>query len=244
MNAVLKQWLLNLAIDFPVSFHLLPKLLNGDDREPSPVNVRPLHGFTLAQGVDRLVQLADMGLIAFKQEISEGKTRPIPVSELSCLEVPLESKDRLKGITFELTQTGGNTWERAANPSWFDMEDGFAIPRYANDDLGRGDLVGWDWTLFSQNREHLMASLGWWSTLYDEQLDFRTVELRRADHYKVRYWKRLPNVYIATFQTRCGSTPAWSHGRTPQWFTEWRIARSSWHRHPWEMEGWPALPDQ
>lgn len=244
MNAVLKQWLLNLATDYPVSFHLLPKLLNGDDREPSPVNVRPLLGFTLAQGVDRLVELADMGLIAFKQEISEGETRPISASELPFLEGHLESQDRLKEITFELTQTGGDAWEREANPRWFDMEDGFAIPRYANDDLGRGDLVWWDWTLFSQNYEHLMASLGWWSMLYDEHLDFRTVELRRADNYKVRYWKRLPNVYIATFQTRCGSTPAWPHGRTPQWFTEWRIARFSWHRHPWEMEGWPALPDQ
>src|SRR5215469_10002806 len=130
MNAVLMQWLLNLAIDFPVSFNLLPKMLNGNHRKPSPVNVRPLFGFTLAQGVDRLIELADMGLVTFKQEISEGETRSILASELTPLEGLLESQVRMNEITFELTQSGGDRWDRKANPACFEMKAGLPLPLY------------------------------------------------------------------------------------------------------------------
>jgi hypothetical protein len=53
MNPVLQQWLLNLAIDFPVPVRLLPPVLNARDSEATALNVKSLRGFTLEDGVSR-----------------------------------------------------------------------------------------------------------------------------------------------------------------------------------------------
>lgn len=239
MNRVLQQWLLNLAIDFPVDFGLLPSLLDGNDREPQSLNVKALRGFDLDEGVARLVELAEKGLIEFLRQHVPGEARAISPFEVL-------THGRRSGVekelSFQLTDAGGRAWESAAEPRWRRMQGGFATPREEN-----GRQTGWDWTLFSQDREHLMASLGWWPVLNDgEQIDPSSITWEFAEAYQVKYWKRLPNMHLVSFQSVLGSpsVPAWKHGNTPEWFTAWSIARSTWYRQPWEMESWPPVSDR
>jgi hypothetical protein len=244
MEGVLKQWLLNLVIDFPVSLSDLSKVLNHNDCEPSSLNVKPLLGFTFTQGAHGLAELARIGLITFSHRISQYESQPIRASELLRLVNQENAHRKLRNFCFKLTPAGGSAWESEAQPSWYDMEDGAGIPCYTNEGQSRGDLVGWDWTLFSQNREHLMATIGWWSMgvhARHEQIDLRTIELTLAAEYEVRYWKRLPNVYVVKFHSRVTAPvmTAWSGGHTPRWLIDWEIARHKWYRDPWEMAGWP-----
>lgn len=238
MNGVLEQWLLNLAIDFPVEVRLLPAVLDGDDREPHALNVRALRGFSLEDGAHRLVELAEHGVVELIREIERGEPRVVAPSEI----LPLMARhDIPKELSFRLTAAGGRAWEAAAQPRWHEMHDGFATAREQ-----RGELVGFDWTCFSQNRERLMAMLGWWPMLEQEHVNLDTVAWKLAEDYEVKYWKRLPSVHVVTFQSLSGkpSTVAWRRGAEPRWFQEWRIGSSAWYRPPWEMEGWPPKPDR
>ena len=83
MNRVLQQWLLNLAIDFPVHFGLLPSLLDGNDREPQSLNVKALRGFELDEGVARLMELAESGLSNFSTNLDWAK--PVRFRRPRCL---------------------------------------------------------------------------------------------------------------------------------------------------------------
>jgi len=247
MEAVLKQWLLNLAINFPVPFSCLSKALNHNDRESNSLNVKPLQGFTFVQAGHKLTELAEVGLLAFTQPIGQYESQPIGASELRSLLNQENTQQKLRNFCFKLTPAGGSAWEREAMPRWFDMEDGSGIPCCTNEGPSHGDLVGWDWTLFSQNREHLMATLGWWSTgahKRHEYIDLRTIELTLADEYEVRYWKRLPSVYVVTFHSWviAPAMTVWPDGHVPRWRIDWEIARQKWYRNPWEMEGWPPGP--
>ena len=237
MNRVLRQWLLNLAIDFPVHFGLLPSLLDGNDREPQSLNVKALRGFELDEGVAGLMELAESGLIEFFHQPGPGEARAISTSEVLVLR---RRSGVEKELSFQLTDAGGRAWESAAEPHWRRMQGGFATPREEN-----GRLIGWDWTLFSQDREHLMATIGWWPVLnHGEQIDLRSITWEFAEAYLVKYWKRLPNMHLVNFESGLGapSMPGWNPGNTPEWFTAWSIARSTWYRQPWEMEGWSPKP--
>lgn len=239
MNRVLHQWLLNLAIDFPVDFGLLLPLLDGDDREPHALNVKALHGFTLEEAAARLTELANEGLIEFFHDPGPGEVRAIAAAEALTF---ARRSEAAKELSFQLTDAGGRAWEAAAEPQWYRMESGSATPREEN-----GRQIGWDWTLFSQDREHLMASLGWWPVLnHGEQIDLRTIAWEFVETCQVKYWKRLPNVHLVTFETGVGapSMAAWKHGNSPGWFTAWSVTRSTWYRHPWEMQGWPPGPER
>ena len=237
MNAVLQQWLLNLAIDFPVPFRYVPPLLNGNDDEAHTLNVKSLPGFTLNEGVRALVELAENGLLLFTSLSEEGGSRIVAPSA-----VPSIADHGVKAkLWFKLTQAGGRAWESAAEPRWHDLDDASGIPSDHS-----GSPAGWDWTWFSQNRDRLMAVLGWYQMFgHDEQIDLGTVTWRLAKHYRIKYWKRLPNVHVVTFRSlRVGEyMPVWKRGVAPEWFSAWRIARSAWYRRPWEMEGWPPTPE-
>jgi hypothetical protein len=114
------------------------------------------------------------------------------------------------------------------------MDDGFAESRDDN-----GVIVGFDWTLFSQNRDRLMAVLGWWRMSNDDRIDLGSVAWTLAEDYEVKYWKRLPNVHVVTFQTLSAPppTPIWT--RQAAWYSNWWSGKFEWYRRPWEMEGWP-----
>jgi hypothetical protein len=227
---VLQQWLLNLALDFPVPLRLLPPLLNGDDRQGHALNVRSFRGVMLETVIAELVKLSENGLVAFMCD--GGFDRVAPAEVVSRMNAPEVWRD----ISFELTEAGGRAWETSAQPRWRDMDYGSAVS------CKDGDLEGWNWTWFSQSRERLMAVLGWFPVLENGRIDLGRIAWKLHAEYPVRYWKRLPDVHVVTF--RSGSTgeslPASSPRETElEWFTTWRIARSNWYRHPWEMPGWP-----
>ncbi len=234
MNAALQQWLLNLAVDFPVPLRLLPPLLDGDDRQSHALNVKSIRGVTLRTVVARLIELAESGLIIFTGETGFGKIAPAGV--VSLMNRPGAERE----VSFELTAAGGMVWETSAQPRWHEMEGGSAIA--SSED---GGLMQWDWTRFSQCRDRLMAVLGWFPMVeHGAQIDHGTVRWEFHSEYQVRYWKRLPNVYVVSFRSWSAGDPLpqWKpRGAEPEWFTTWTIARSSWYLHPWEMAGWPVV---
>ena len=233
MNPVLQQWLLNLAIDFPVPLRLLAPVLNGRDSEATALNVKSLRGFTLEDGMSRLVELAETGFVEFTHTTEQGNSRMIAPTEI----LPLMSRPGIESeLSFKLTHAGGGTWESVAEPRWHEMDDGFATLRYEND-----EIAGYDWTLFSQNRDRLMAVIGWWLMFNSDQINLDSIAWTLTKDHEVKYWKHLPNVHVVTFHSWATgpSMPAWRRGMTPEWFTSWKTAKSSWYRHPWEMEGWP-----
>jgi len=232
MNPVLQHWLLNLAVDFAVPLKFLPPVLDGDDREPHALNVKSLRGISLCEGVAHLVELAENGLIAFTRV--GGLETLAPPTVLPLLKNPAAERE----ISFELTDDGGRAWERASGPRWHDMADGSAVVISE-----AAQLYQWKWTWFSQDREQLMAVLGWYPMLQNEQIDLTTVKWELHAEYQVKYWKRLSNVHVVSFRSysHSESMPAWRRGVEPEWFTDWRNSRDNWYRKPWNMEGWPPV---
>jgi hypothetical protein len=172
-----------------------------------------------------LGELANRGLIAFRRIGDEEYLAPSGISSLPEREV-----------SFELTGAGGRAWEKAAEPRWNEMTSGFAEQNSLADGGYR-----WDWTWFSQDRERLMAVLGWYPMIQREQIDLSSVEWTTHDDYPVNYWKHLPDIHVVRFcSVSAGESMAgWPRGHEPQWFTDWRVSSQSWYRKPWEMAGWP-----
>ncbi len=232
MDALLQQWLLNLAIDFAVPLRLLPPLLEGDDSQAHALNVKSLHGFPIETIVDTLIDLAGRGLIAFHRE-----SAALTASEV----LQMSPAVREREISFELTEAGGRAWEVLAQPRWHEMDDGYLEPRYEDGKEADWESREWHCVWCSQNRDRLMAVLGWFAQIEHHLVALDTITWNTYPEYPVNYWKRLSNVHVLTFRGR--PTPddreVWPQRREPKWFTAWRIARSNWYRHPWDLEGWP-----
>lgn len=235
MDPVLQQWLLNLAIDFPVDLSLLPPVVDGNDRETSALNVRSLPGFTIEEAIARLIELAELGLIEFEYHPENGDSRTVVPSAVRPMIIT--HADAGQNLSFKLTPSGGLAWEMPADPRWHELEDDTGATFFEN-----GAAVGFDWTVCCQSAEHIMASLGWWPMLhYGEHIDLGSIAWRLEEEWEMKYWKRLRNVHVVAFRSSVGgpAMPAWPRGTRPEWFTQWWISHSHWYRKPWEMEGWP-----
>ena len=229
MDAVLQQWILNLATDFAVPLKLLPEVLDGDDGQAQALNVKSLRGISPIEGFELLTELADKGLVRLKR----GSDTLIPSNARRLLKTPGGERE----VSFELTEDGGREWERVAAPDWRQMDEGSGIVAAEDDQATLRD-----WTWFSQDRDRLMAVLGWYPMVQDEQIDVATIRWEIHSEYEVKYWKRLSNVHVVNFRSSSQREPIrrWvPRGVEPQWFTAWRISRDNWYRKPWDMEGWP-----
>ena len=126
-------------------------------------------------------------------------------------------------VGFALTLLGGGAWETCANPDW----SGVILE-------SRGSSDG---VLISPNRDRLIAYMGWYAEINQEQIELDTIDLSVRADFPILYWKRLPLVYRAAFRLQ-PAKERWI-GRPPQWFRDWHIATMSWYRRPWELAGWP-----
>ena len=143
--------------------------------------------------MSRLVELAEAALVEFTHTNEQGGPRMVTPTEILAL---MSRPGIERELSFKLTRAGGDTWESMAEPRWHDMDDGFATPRYEND-----KIAGWDWTLFSQNRDRLVAAMGRWPRFNDDQVNFDSITWTLTEDYEVKYWKHLRNVHVVTFQS-------------------------------------------
>jgi len=129
-------------------------------------------------------------------------------------------------VTFELTELGGESWEAFAEPDWTRFLDQLT-------DENTGEMTSVDLNL-------MMAYMGWFPPFAEHQVKRETVRVERVADYAILYWKRLPQVYLATFELET-STQRWQDGRIdgPTWFRDWWSATAVWYKKPWELNGWP-----
>jgi hypothetical protein len=138
---------------------------------------------------------------------------------------------KIPKVEFALSESGGSLWESVANPTWDHFYD-------QSSDYQTGDAVSPDLTL-------LMARLGWFPELTsDEGIDIESLSIEEHTEYQILYWKKLPNVFRATFkcrriEARWKKISPTGDPFEPEWFRRWRSSTVHFYTHPWELSAWP-----
>lgn len=237
-DMMVKHWLLNLAVEFPVWLGQIFPLV-----DPVGLNVKPVPGCNAADYAKALIELYDSGFIAFSSEVPSDDVQSHPgiglvLSRFLKLAAddpninpqghlrPLYERNRLPGmkVSFKLTARGGEAWERIAQPDWNNF---FTVSM----DCDSGDL-------YSSNRHLLMAYMGWYQEIGQQQIPPVTIHWQTHADFEILYWKRLPLVYQASF-TLQSAKRRWP-SQEPEWFREWYISAITWYKKPWELPGWPS----
>ncbi len=244
---MVKHWLLNLAAECPAWLgQLFPEV------SCEALNVKPVPGCDSAHYARSLLELFDSAMIKLSSEVCGDDVQ----SRLGVEQIldrflklatgdptlyherrlrPMHERRRLPGlqVSFELTASGGEAWERMAEPDW------------ANFFTKSSDEESCD--LFSPDRHLLVAYMGWYQQMERRRIQLETVTWQTHSDFEIVYWKRLPLVHQASFlllpaRGRTGTKWYWSH-ETPGWFREWYISVISWHKKPWDLQGWPSGGD-
>jgi hypothetical protein len=242
-RSVVQHWLLNLAIEVPCSLGtIFPSV------EEEYLNVKKIAGCKPEEYGESLLELFEEGLIILKSDFAgdnvdnkDGVAQiverfvrlPKDAREVRYASRKVNSDSARKTperARFEVTKAGGEEWERRAEPDWNHYFD------------QRGDQS--DCEVVSQNRDLVMAVLGWFPELGGGRVDVNSIQIQKLDDYPIFYWKYLPSVFKANFAFNkadprlSGDGPAWP--REPEWFHEWQASTTSWYRKPWEMPEWPS----
>jgi hypothetical protein len=224
-DAIVRHWVLNLAVNFPVPLWQLYPVVRVET-----LNVKEIPGLAAEDYLAALQELLKCQLIQISRP--EGARAPDWANMIKFLKLlpvaPSPEMAKMPGgqISFELTPRGGATWESLADPDWNHIL------------IESSDLESCE--LLSPDRNQLMAYMGWYRELHDRAIDLRTVKLTHRTDFAILYWKRLASVYHASFQLksptmgRRSGEPLWSF----PWFREWAALR--WHRDPWDLPGWPG----
>jgi hypothetical protein len=243
---ITKQWLLTTAIDFPCRLgHIFPAV------EGLALNMKDVPGCGPEDYSKGLLALLDAGMIRFSSKVpthyvdtragvcnildrllslneSDPSARIVRYLRRGAAK-PAEVivRDPALYVTFELTASGGEAWEKHAEPDWAHFFGELS-------DYEKGELISADLTL-------IMARMGWFPELADQKIQTKTINVEVLLDHQVLYWKRLPRVYRATFSCE-QSDPRWENGHNlePKWFRDWRHATTTWYKHPWELTGWPS----
>lgn len=243
-RSVVQHWLLNLAMEVPCSLGTIFPLV-----EDEYLNVKEIGGCKPEEYGESLLGLFERGFIALKSDHPDDRVDsthavakildrfvrlPKDAREVRYVSRKASSDSVRKipgGVSFEVTKAGGEEWERLAVPDW---------NRYFDQ---RGNQK--DCEVISQNRDLVMAVLGWFQETNNGRVHLESVVFEEFKDYPIFYWKNLPSVYKATFTFEqaearwSGTGPAWMN--EPKWFKEWWIAASSsWYRKPWELPEWPS----
>ena len=242
---MVRHWLLSLVVEHPLSLRwLFPEV------EAQGLNVKPIPYRDSEDYATGIRELVTTGMVKLKSEFPEDDVESVAgVSRVldRFLALPKEESHQLrrlarrderaqqpsKRVCFELTKSGGEAWEKVAAPEWGRFV--YATTTYSGTDPQR-EAVG---ELLSLNRDLLIAYMGWYPEVRREQIKLATIQWETLTDKEVLYWKRLPFVHRASFQT----TPAearWNSYKEPQWFWEWWVSTCSWHKKPWELPNWPT----
>jgi hypothetical protein len=246
---ILRHWILSLAIEGSRELSdFVPYV------ETLYLNVHPVPGAAPHHYAEAFLALFDAGSICcFCKEYGDhGKIK----ANRSVVESVLEARLQLPQVTskihlrmtgpigsaspdlrWEITDGGGEEWERLAQPNWeryvFVL---FDLP--AQDGLTKaGDA-------WSASLDSLMVELGWCGEFNHEEVDRKSIAVEILRDYPIAYWKVLPVVYHATFLCRSVEPQEGDLRTTSEWFHEWWVSRRRWHKAPWELPGWGALLDR
>jgi hypothetical protein len=165
----IEQWLLNLALEWPVWLgHLFPEV------QGEGLNTRPIPHSTSSDCARVLSALFDAGKITLESHVAgddvtnEGGVARVldrflhlsldEPSDRGNRRLPTYEASRLPGmqVHYKLTDSGGSTWEKLAEPDWTR-----AFTQTC--DQASCELV-------SSNRDLLMACMGWYSKLHEEEI--------------------------------------------------------------------------
>lgn len=242
-NLLLKQWLLDIAIEFPRPLVMLFPTVQG-----AALNVKEIPSQRAENYFNAFLGMFEEDLIRFNsdfpgddlrtatgvatvlsrfQGLSEDDPRICRGGRLLRVSERLRSKEL--SVSFELTPAGGQAWERLAEPNW---------DRCLTESVGESDCE-----LVSQNLDLLMVALGWFREMEGGRVDWDSVEIEKQGDFPIYYWKHLPYAFRAKFAFKkaegswSGSGP--NRSREPRWFREWWDSATSWYRKPWELSVWP-----
>ena len=241
---IVKHWLLSLAVEFPISLGMLFPMIDDE-----ALNVKPVPDRNPEDYAKALVELFDSAMIKLSSEFAEDDVESKSgISRIldRFLRFPKEdpavrrrrdranrSPEYTKRVRFQLTEIGGKAWEKVAEPDWGRFV--FATTTYSGVQP-RSEMTG---DLVSPDRDLLIANMGWYPEVRREQIKLETVRWQTHADFEILYWKRLPFVYHASFQTVPAAT-RWSGYGEPEWFRDWWTSTFSWHKKPWQLPSWPS----
>ena len=241
---IIRYWLLTSAIEFPRGLsYFFPQIDGLALNMPDPTGCKP------EDYADALLSLYDRGLIEFSSKFS-GDDVTAPTGILNILDrfltfskqnptallnrrVRRESASgsdilRLDLVArFKLTSSGGQAWERIANPDWQRFYT--QLSDYETAELTSADL------------NTLMMVLGWFRELSGEQPVSESIRISTLADHPILYWKKLPRVFRAEFAVTAAEGK-WSitNGECPRWFRDWWLSHHKWFTEPWELPDWPS----
>ena len=230
IDEIVKQWLLTSAVKFPRRLGYIFPII-----EDLALNMREVPGCGQEDYAKGLLALFDAGMIRFSsgQSAHTIETRTDickildhllslnpddPTAQVvrylkrgSPKAVEKVVRDPSLSVTFELTELGGEAWEKFAEPDWTRFLDQLSDLT----DEGAGEMTSPDLTL-------IMAYMGWFPPFADHRVKPETVKVEQVADYPILYWKRLPYVYRATFKFEKANLK-WQKGGINEltWFREW-----------------------
>jgi len=225
-DEIVKHWLLNLAINCPIYLPLLFPSLRLD-----ALNVKAIPHCPAADYARGLFDLFGSGMITFSSELPEDDaTSHAGISRVldRFLALPENHKHgRSTGqpptmrASFALTPLGGETWAKIAEPDWSSL-------LVESSDFDDADI-------YSNNRDLLMAYMGWYAEINEARILAETVQWETHKDSEILYWKRLPLVHHVYCRLEVKAPSA-----APDWVRGWYFSATSWYRKPWELSGWPS----
>lgn len=242
---IVEHWILNLAIEGTRKLSDFLPVVKG-----MYLNVRDVPGCGANEYAEALLRLFDAGMLRLYFDISqeeqiEPDRRSIEAVIARRLQLPPTSRMSVRkgsrppraitvaepDLLMELTESGGCAWETLAEPNWNLYAQSLTDIPHPKSDVLTGEV-------WSANQDLLLAQLGWFQEINSGIIDRKTIRIEVLHDHLVTYWKRLPQVYRATFSCSL-SEERWGKINEPKWFRDWW--GREWYRHPWQLQEWPRV---
>ncbi len=238
-EVIVRHWILNLAVEGArMLSDFVPSV------EELHLNLQAVPGATPYDYGEAFLTLYDAGHInCFRDaeaEYSQTKANRSVVESViqARLQIPhvTSRRSRIPGpvgqvrpdLRWELSTSGGEEWERFAQPDWERYVFALFGPQPSEESQMEGDA-------WSASLDSLMIQIGWCNEFNNLEIDRQSIELEILHNHPITYWKVIPVVYHATFL--CRSTKI----RTkPEWFRDWWLSRRKWYKEPWSLSIWPT----